>query len=381
MIKSEMSDKKKRNIRELSNRGILMMMYLFVPTLLYLSLTLYFYYNEKHNIESEANRYFVMESPYWADSITCMNDINMFYYPLNTEWYKVERCMQHRVIQDYHGSCTIPGKYIHEKNYLYFFMRQNNLHLVSSGRYDIAVADSLWKESLWRNGLKVETSLIMNKGELRDMFPTKDSLNEAFTLVSDTSRIIDFDAAYRTDTSFVSFRNLISIVGFVDVPSSLIFERISSLLIFFTLVFVTYILFILMKGIVWIYMRNSDKVHFLGNAFVLGKNRILVYADGSARRIGANELLVLQMLAKNNGRSVAISDIEALCWKGYADESAQKNFNSLFSSLLKNVAAVAHVSLKREKNDVVYVENTNFVDRIMREMRMIVYLLKNWNRI
>jgi hypothetical protein len=87
------------------------------------------------------------------------------------------------------------------------------------------------------------------------------------------------------------------------------------------------------------------------------------------------------MLAKNNGRSVAISDIEALCWKGYADESARKNFNSLFSSLLKNVAAVAHVSLKREKNDVVYVENTNFVDRIMREMRMIVYLLKNWNRI
>jgi hypothetical protein len=377
MIERKTTDKKKENRRELNNRGFLLLLYLFVPTLLYLSLTVYLYCNEKHNIESEANRYFLMESPFWADSIMCMNDINMKVDPLDTRFYAVERCKKYRIVDDHDGNCTIPGRYIHEKNYWYFFMRQNNLRLVSSGRYDIAVADSLWREQLWRNDLKVETSLILNRGELRDMFPTKDSLNEDCSIVSDTSRIIDFDAAYRTDTSFVSFRNLISIIGFVDVPSSLILKRIGSTLFLFTAVFVIYILFILIKGILWAYMGSSDKVLFLGNAFVLAGKRMFVYADGSEKRISANELLALQMLAKNNGHRVAIMDIEAVCWKGYADESARKNFNNLFAMLSKAFASVSHVTLKREKSEVVYMENTNFIDRIMREVRFVVYLLRN----
>ncbi len=371
------NDKRKREFNSV-DRKFAFLLYLLVPTMLYVSLAVYLYNIEKSSIVGEANRYFIKEAPFWADSIYCFSDINMVIDELYTNGYIVERCQKYRVVDDYHGNCTVPGKWIHEKNYYLHFNRLNNLRLFSSGHYDIAIADSLWNAQLWRNGIKVNTSLIMTRRELRDVFPSRDSFNPNAPAVSDTSRVIDFEDAYVTDTAHLSFRNMFDIVGLVDVPFALVVERIWPVLLMFTILFVIYLLFLLLKGVVWMYRGSSDNtILFIGNAFVIGDRRVVVFADGAEKRISANELLGLQMLAKNNGRRIAIKEITDVCWKGYVEESARKNFNQLFASMSKTLASVAHVTLKREKNEVLYLENTNFINRIVREVRLVVYLIKN----
>ena len=208
------------------------------------------------------------------------------------------------------------------------------------------------------------------------MFPTKDSLNADATAVSDTSRTMDFDAAFRTDTARISHIDLVSVVGFVDVPFALIFSRLGIILILLTVIFAVYLLFMLFRGIVWLYVENINKeIIFIGDAFVLLNEKVVLCSNGERKNLSGNELIILQMLIESKGY-VKIHDIIATCWKGHMEESGRKSFNVAFSALNKALADVAHVSLKREKNEIMYIENCNILNRFMRELRLILHIVK-----
>ena len=370
-----MTDKNRKWIYK-PNRIVMLLLYLLLPTAAYLSAVLYLYNSEKHNIESEANRFFLREAPYWCDSIRTVKKMKITIPEIYTDEYKTDRCSKYRVISDYHGNCTVPGKHIYEKSYLQHKMKQSNIELVSQGLYDIAVADSLWNNQLRRNGIDVETALILIKKELREVFPTKDSLNADATAVSDTSRTMDFDAAFRTDTARISHIDLVSVVGFVDVPFALIFSRLGIILILLTVIFAVYLLFMLFRGIVWLYVENINKeIIFIGDAFVLLNEKVVLCSNGERKNLSGNELIILQMLIESKGY-VKIHDIIATCWKGHMEESGRKSFNVAFSALNKALTDVAHVSLKREKNEIMCIENCNILNRFMRELRLILHIVK-----
>ena len=371
-----MNDKEKEKDYR-PGRRLLILLYLLLPTLTYLFTMFIIYDNEKRNIESEVNRHFHYEAPHWCDSIRYGKNMKITIKGYNSAKYKVDRVQKHRVIADHHGNCTVPGKHIYEKNYFLHNNKQSNLELASAGMYDIVYADSLWEAQLRRQGLKVNTALIMTTKELRDVFPTKDSLNRHAVAVSDTSRIIDFDAAFRTDTAYISHRDLIGIVGFAHIPFTFILQRTSLMQIMLTAIFLLYLLYITMKSLVWLNLKNLDKkVMFIGNAVVVKKEKIMLCANGKESKLKTNELAILKILTDSNGR-VNIQDIIDLCWKGFTEESARKNFNGTYSTLCKSLENAANVSLKREKNEIIYIEKSNFFNRIMRETRLILYILKH----
>ena len=371
-----MNDKEKEKDYRPKHR-LLIPLYLLLPTLTYLFTMFIIYDNEKRNIESEVNRYFHYEAPHWCDSIRYGKNMKITIKGYYSAKYKVDRVQKHRVIADHHGNCTVPNKHIYEKNYFLHNNKQSNLELASSGMYDIVYADSIWEAQLRRQGLNVNTALIMTTKKLRDVFPTKDSLNLHAVAVSDTSRIIDFDAAFRTDTAYISHRDLVGIVAFAQIPFTFILQRTCLMMIMLTAIFLLYLLYIATKSLVWLNLKNLDrKVIFIGNAVIVKKEKIMLCANGKEHKMMTKELEILKILNENNGR-VEIQSIIEQCWNSFTEESGRKNFNGSYSTLCKSLENAANVSLKREKNEIIYIDKSNFFNRFIRETRLVLYILKH----
>jgi hypothetical protein len=146
--------------------------------------------------------------------------------------------------------------------------------------------------------------------------------------------------------------------------------------ILLTVIFAVYLLFMLFRGIVWLYVENINKeIIFIGDAFVLLNEKVVLCSNGERKNLSGNELIILQMLIESKGY-VKIHDIIETCWKGHMEESGRKSFNVAFSALNKALADVAHVSLKREKNEIMCIENCNILNRFMRELRLILHIVK-----
>lgn len=355
--------------------------YLFLlPPMFFVLIALLLYSNEKKAVAEIVRLDFLREAPHWVDSLTYIND--HFHY---SAYYDSEKSKERRKQQLPYICVNSEGKIYIERKYLnYPFLEEQcrfntSIYLdqpEATGNYcyNITQVDSLWNCSLRRAGIEAETSIVLHRRMLRELFPRKDSINIDAPVRADTSRVVTFGRAICTDCVSIGFTHQGEIRGFAVVSPLSIIKRLVvpyTIIAFITLLYLLLPPVGILTGAVG-YRRNY--IRFVGDAvFHLLTNEI-IYGNGTRNKLGLNEFAILRMLVQSP--VVSIEEIKSALWPDSTVKAQGKSFNVAFSSLCNILKEVDEITIERGAEEIILTDSTTKGVRRWQRFRAIIDILR-----
>ena len=335
--------------------------YLFLlPPMFFVLIALLLYSNEKKAVAEIVRLDFLREAPHWVDSLAYINDDFLYSASYDSEQSK-ERRKQQRPIILKTAEYTL---YISRKYLNFPFLEEQRriktsafLDIVESkDEYDIRQVDSLWNCSLRRAGIEVETSIVLHRRMLKDLFPAEDSINIDAPVRADTSRVVTFGRAICTDSISIGFPHQGERRGFAVVSPLSIIKRLA---IPYTIIALITLLYLLLPPITILigavgYRRNY--IRFVGDAVLHLLTNEIIYGNGSCNKLGLNEFAILRMLVQSP--VVSIEEIKSAIWPDSTVKAQGKSFNVAFSSLCNILKEVDEITIERGAEEIILTDST-----------------------
>ena len=353
--------------------------YLFLlPPMFFVLIALLLYSNEKKAVAEIVRLDFLREAPHWVDSLAYIND-QFLYSPYHDSEQSKERRKQQRpyIVITAEYSLYISRKYL---NFPFLEERRRIktsafLDIVESkDEYDIRQVDSLWNCSLRRAGIEAETSIVLHRRMLKDLFPAKDSINIDAPVRADTSHVVTFGRAICTDSVSIGFPHEGEIRGFAVVSPLSIIKR---LVVPYTIIALITLLYLLLPPVGILagavgYRRNY--IRFVGDAvFHLLTNEI-IYGNGTRNKLGLNEFAILRMLVQSP--VVSIEEIKSALWPDSTVKAQGKSFNVAFSSLCNILKEVDDITIERGAEEIILTDSTTKGVRRWQRFRAMIDILR-----
>lgn len=358
--------------------------YLFLlPPMFFVLIALLLYSNEKKAVAEIVRLDFLREAPHWVDSLGYINDDFIYSAYKDSEQSKEKRKQQ----RPYIFKTAEYTLYISRKYLNFPFLEEQRriktsvfldivfLDIVESkDEYDIRQVDSLWNCSLRRAGIEAETSIVLHRRMLKDLFPAKDSINIDAPVRADTSRVVTFGRAICTDCVSIGFPHQGEIRGFAVVSPLSIIKRLALPYTIIALITLLYLLLppvTIMAGAVG-YRRNY--IRFVGDAvFHLLTNEI-IYGNGTCNKLGLNEFAILRMLVQSP--VVSIEEIKSAIWPDSTVKAQGKSFNVAFSSLCNILKEVDEITIERGAEEIILTDSTTKGVRRWQRFRAMIDILR-----
>ena len=288
----------------------------------------------------QVNELFVREAPMWSDS---MCDIMNIPYRGRFDDEQYRKKTRHGIIGENGAggidTILISTRFYHPP-YSQFridtratFMMMSSINGQKSG-YNLAIADSLFALTLAREGLKAEAAIELNARDLKDMFPTEDSLwADAPIVLTEVSR--ELEGEFTTDTVWIGWCDHGWLNAHVRIPASEVWAHMS---LFGGNQFAA----ILLALAAWLLVRFLQVVYMvfvhttlLGNTCI-DLHRGMVYLwSGERRTASGNQLALLKMLLDAAPTYRLSKDVICQSLWGRDTKDGQALYNTTVSGLRK----------------------------------------------
>jgi hypothetical protein len=343
-------------------------------------IALLLYSNEKKAVAEIVRLDFLREAPYWIDSIGYINDYYSYSSYKDSEQSEEKRKQQRPyIVMTAEYTLYINRKYMNypfleEQRRLETSIYLNELKTKGGFGYNITQVDSLWNCSLRRAGIEAETSIVLHRRMLRELFPRKDSINIDAPVRADTSRVVTFGRAICTDCVSIGFTHQGEIRGFAVVSPLSIIKRLAIPYTIIALIALFYLLLPpigILTGAVG-YRRNY--IRFVGDAvFHLLTNEI-IYGNGTCNKLGLNEFAILRMLVQSP--VVSIEEIKSALWPDSTVKAQGKSFNVAFSSLCNILKEVDDITIERGAEEIILTDSTTKGVRRWQHFKAMIDILR-----
>lgn len=355
--------------------------YLFLlPPMFFVLIALLLYSNEKKAVAEIVRLDFLREAPHWVDSLAYIND-HFLYSAYHDSEQSKERRKQQRPYIVITAEYTL---YISRKYLNFPFLEERRRiktsafldipSVESKDEYDIRQVDSLWNCSLRRAGIEAETSIVLHRRMLKDLFPAKDSINIDAPVRADTSHVVTFGRAICTDSVSIGFPHEGEIRGFAVVSPLSIIKR---LVVPYTIIALITLLYLLLPPVTIMagavgYRRNY--IRFVGDAVLHLLTNEIIYGNGTRNNLGLNEFAILRMLVQSP--VVSIEEIKSALWPDSTVKAQGKSFNVAFSSLCNILKEVDDITIERGAEEIILTDSTTKGVRRWQRFRAIIDILR-----
>lgn len=299
------------------------------------------YRSTRSEIRDEINTSFRQLAPYWPDSITKILD-EPRWYTYDTEHYK-KRNIKRFVWKD--GDVRISPNLFHPERLEDCITITDSSDLMNVEKYDLKIVDSLWNGVLHRAGHPVTATVTLDAKDLREMFPTPDSLvTEGVTVKHYESRMHPTDSYWTTDSVAIGICNHGILVGRVDIPASYVASTMPWWTYEHTLLVLLMgmaAMYLLWQNLVWNFKR-SDK-RWLGCSMLDAKTGVIISLEsGKTCKLSKNNLEFLLKILDSPRHELSKRDICDLFWPKRELKECSSVYNTFTSRLRAELATIDH---------------------------------------
>lgn len=332
------------------------------------------YVHERDVVIDAVNQNFQREAPLWVDSIMVINE--EYYYSSGGKRQRPTATLR---FTDKYGSYEVAAKFHYHPDYTI----RERLHLTSTMLgdrdclYDVPLVNRVWTSTLQREGIHVETAVELYYRNLREMFPTPDSLNRLAEVFRMESHPFDYEASVRTDTVGIGICDQGQLVGHVVISPSFIMERMQKNVRVGIVVWMIFgIMGLAMFYAEFLLMRQRHVIVPIGTSFLNLKTRGLTYKDGTTRIMGKIPFAILTTLLEAEGRKVPQKTIIDAHWPKIDAEDQRNNLNVNNKRLRDILNDGKHLVLVNDREYIILNEKMNWVESRLRTLRFVCFVMR-----
>ena len=249
------------------------------------------YRDSKEAMQSRINEQFREAVPHWLNTV-----FNTLQIPQSGFYDRAESVRKTKTaIISTKDTIEISARYFPRTDYEWWLRKGLEGMLIKSDMYDSALTDSLFSDLLADMGIEAEAATELHVKDLKEMFPTEDSMNVNAPIRE--VLIARHVEGFATDTVGIGICDQGLMVGKVALERSTIRSgmrwiawRQALLLLFMAVLY-----------IVILYMRKTmaylQGVHLIGNTCIDFNKNMIYSPDGSAAPMTGNKAALLRMLA------------------------------------------------------------------------------------
>ncbi|MBR2360656.1 MAG: hypothetical protein IKJ42_00915 [Bacteroidaceae bacterium] len=299
------------------------------------------YRTTRAEIRNDINASFRQLAPYWPDSIErILNEPRLYTY--DTERYN-KRNIKRFVWAE--GDVRISPKLFHPQLLDDCIVISNSTSLMTTEDYDLQIVDSLWNRVLHRAGHRVTATVTLDAKDLREMFPTPDTLvTEGITVKHYESRPHPTASYWETDSVAIGICNHGILVGRVDLPMGYVASAMSWWTYDHTLLVALMVLatlYFLWQNFVENFKR-ADKL-WMGCSVLDAKTGVIISLEsGKTGKLSKNNLEFLLKILKSPQHELAKQAICDLFWPKRELKECTSVYNTFVSRLRSELATIDH---------------------------------------
>ena len=292
-------------------------------------------------LRNDINASFRQLAPYWPDSIFRITDEPMC-GSFDTEHYK-KRNVKRFVWAE--GDVSVSPNFFHPERLDDCITITNSSDLMSIEKYNLQIVDSLWNGVLHRAGHRVTATVTLDAKDLREMFPTPDTLvTEGVTVKHYESRPHPTASYWETDSVAIGICNHGVLVGRVDIPVSYIasvmpwwtYERV---LLVMLMVLAT--LYLLWHNFVCCFKR-ADKL-WMGCSVLDAKTGVMISLEsGKTTKLSKYNIEFLLKILKTPQHTLSKQTICDMFWPKRDLKDCTSNYNTFVSRLRSELVTIDH---------------------------------------
>ena len=292
----------------------------------------------RSKIQNEINSSFRKLAPSWSDSIIKIVDEPML-YTYDKEYYK-KRNIKRFVWAE--GDVSVSPNLFHPERLEDCIAISDATGLMTNEDYDLHIVDSLWNEVLHRAGHRVKATVTLDAKDLREMFPTPDTLvTEGVTVKHYESRPHPTVSYWTTDSASIGVCGHGILVGRVDIPASYIasimpwwtYEHTLSVMMMMMAVF-----YLLWKN----FVRNfklADKL-WIGCSVLDAKTGVMISLEsGKTTKLSKYNMEFLLKILKTPQHELSKQTVCDMFWPKRDLKDCTSNYNTFISRLRSELAA------------------------------------------
>ena len=292
----------------------------------------------RSEIRDEINTSFRQLAPYWPDSIFRITD-EFRCGSYNSNHYN-QRNIKRFVWAD--GDVRISPNLCHPQRMEDYLVISNSTSLMTTEDYDLQIVDSLWNRVLHRAGHRVTATVTLDAKDLREMFPTPDTLvTEGITVKHYESRPHPTVSYWTTDSASIGVCGHGILVGRVDIPASYIasimpwwtYEHTLSVMMMMMAVF-----YLLWKN----FVRNfklADKL-WIGCSVLDTKTGVMISLEsGKTTKLSKYNMEFLLKILKTPQHELSKQTVCDMFWPKRDLKDCTSNYNTFISRLRSELAA------------------------------------------
>ncbi|MBR6590024.1 MAG: helix-turn-helix domain-containing protein [Bacteroidaceae bacterium] len=292
-------------------------------------------------IRNEINMSFRQLAPNWPDSIMRITDEPRL-YTYDTEHYK-KRNVKRFVWAE--GDVSVSPNLFHPEHLDDCMVITDATALMTTEDYDLQIVDSLWNGVLHRAGHRVTATVTLDAKDLREMFPTPDTLvTEDITVKHYESRPHPTASYWATDSVSIGICNHGILVGRVDIPM----DHIASAMPWWTYehtllvtLMVLATLYFLWQNLVWKFKRTNKL--WMGCSMLDAETGVMISLEsGKTTKLSKFNLEFLSKISETPQRELSKQAICDMFWPKRELKGCTSNYNTFISRLRSELAPIDH---------------------------------------
>lgn len=292
-------------------------------------------------IRNEINASFRQLAPFWPDSMNRIKDI-FRYSSYNTDNYK-KRNPKRFVWAD--GNVSISPELCHPQRMEDYLIISDATGLMITEKYDLQIVDSLWNGVLHRAGHLATATVTLDAKDLREMFPTPDTLvTEGVTVKHYESRPHPTASYWATDSVAIGICNHGILVGRVDIPM----EHIASAMPWWTYEHTLLVTLTVLATLYFLwqnFVRNFKRTNklWMGCSVLDAETGVMISLEsGKTTKLSKFNLEFLSKISETPQRELSKQAICDMFWPKRELKGCTSNYNTFISRLRSELAPIDH---------------------------------------
>lgn len=295
----------------------------------------------RSEIRNDINVSFRKLAPLWPDSINRIKDIFRC-GSYNTDYYKKRNPKRFVWAK---GDVTISPNFCHPQRMEDYFRVKDATALMNTEDYDLHIVDSLWNGVLHRAGHPVAATVTLDAKDLREMFPTPDTLvTEGVTVKHYESRPHPTASYWETDSVAIGICNHGVLVGRVDISMGYIASVMPWWTYEHTLLVTLMVLatlYFLWQNLVWKFKRTNKL--WMGCSMLDAETGVMISLEsGKTTKLSKFNLEFLSKISETPQRELSKQVICDMFWPKREQKGCTSNYNTFVSRLRSELAPIDH---------------------------------------
>lgn len=295
----------------------------------------------RSEIRDEINTSFRQLASSWSDSIIKIVDEPIL-YTYDTEHYK-KRNVKRFVWAE--GDVSVSPNLFHPERLDDYLVISDATALMTTEDYDLHIVDSLWNGVLHRAGHPATATVTLDAKDLREMFPTPDTLaTEGVTVKHYESRPHPTASYWATDSVAIGICNHGILVGRVDIPMG----HIASAMPWWTYEHTLLVTLMVLATLYFLwqnFVRNFKRTNklWMGCSVLDAETGVMISLEsGKTTKLSKFNLEFLSKISETPQRELSKQAICDMFWPKRELKGCTSNYNTFISRLRSELAPIDH---------------------------------------